>query len=485
VARSATKNAHKVGDGARGARADSLAAGRHATTSPDAGAKAGGPGTKAGKGAKAKAARKAQDKAHAFDAVNETGRNAPRPAGGATRDGLEAMLAASLGEEVAKSLSGALAGSINESFTEMMAGGLATALEEALADTVATAVARELPGALAVAQARAAAPAAGTTTFVNPAPGSLLLPPAAAPRGDGQAPPPDEHTVELAAARAVWDSLPPRRLPALPGLDLAAKRLAATDPERVGGDWYDVTALSAETIVCDVGDVAGHGPGAGALMAELCHAARAYALLDLPPSRIVSRLTGVLLAGGSPALASTVVARLDLPNGRLTWCNAGHLPPVLVAPDGTVSFLGDVHGPLLGGAAQDADAYSQSTVTMPVGATVLFYTAGLVDHAGRSLASCLDALAAAAGRHLAAGDAASQQSNRGEKRSATGGVAATARASANGSAQSAGSGGGTTTTARSAPTAPRPLRDACRAMLDELSGGAQDVDACLLAARLG
>ena len=365
----------------------------------------------------------------------------PRPPTGGLA---EAVLAASLGERVAESLSDALTDSINESFTEMMAGGLAKALEEAFAEIVSTTVADELPGALAAAGAGTSA-SAGTAATSAPS------------RPHGSATEPGAHAVELAAARVVWDSLPPRRLPALPGLDLAAHRLAASDPERVGGDWYDVTALTAQTVLLSIGDVAGHGTEAGALTAELCHAARAYALLGLPPAQLVSGLADLLLAGGQPALASGIAARLELPTSRLTWCNAGHPPPVLVAADGAVTFLGDLHGPLLGAAvavtapaparqdgtgAHGAARYPQSAVTLPIGSTVLFYTAGLVDRAGASLAARLDALAVAAASAFAG-----------------------------------------------QPTGtPAPLRAACASLLDALAGGTaaerRDSDACLLAARL-
>jgi hypothetical protein len=350
---------------------------------------------------------------------------------GATNSVVDAIIAAALGEAVAESLTDSLAESINESFTEMMAGGLAGALEEALVEAVSAAVARDLPEAFATVAAASLTghPAVdrdarghGAAALIAPAtaatpPGESGLGPAAgstsstrtAPRPARES---DGHAVELAAARSLWDALPPRRLPVLPSLDLAARRLAASDPDRVGGDWYDVIALDADAVVLGVGDVAGHGPGMAAQMAELCHAARAYALLDLPPAQITGWLTEVLRTGGHRSLASTCTARLDIPTGRLTWCNAGHPPPVLITAQGDVSFLGDVHGPLLGAApgagpgtslaggpgVEGGTEYAQSTVTLPSGATVLFYAAGLVDQPDAPLAHRLDALATAASK---------------------------------------------------------------------------------------
>ncbi|MBL7497448.1 PP2C family protein-serine/threonine phosphatase [Frankia nepalensis] len=530
MGRSATKNAHKARGGGLGADA-----GRLAVKSPETTMKPRGAGsakslktakaakaakeaktTKTAKAKNVKAAKKATAKAQGTvtaPGAHEPG--APAPSGAATSTVVDAIVAAALGEAVAESLAGSLAESINESFTELMAGGLATALEQALSDTVSTAVAHELPGALAVAVAEArahrpalaGAPAATAGLAGAPATGTRPERSERPERPEAERPERDGHAVELAAARTVWESLPPRRLPVLPGLDLAARRVAASDPERIGGDWYDVTVLAADRVVLDVGDVAGHGAGAGALMAELCHAARAYALLGLPPSRLTAGLADVLRAGGHQALASTVTAGLDVPTGRLTWCSAGHPPPVLVTADGEVSFLGDVHGPLLGAAARTADGagapapetddagtrgeaaaeaaaagYAQSTITMPVGATVLFYTAGLVDRSGAPLAQRLDALAAAASRSF------------GRRHAGTPGSDSSRARGGSGTADS-----GTDTVA--------PLSAACDALLDELSrdldggpdgGGTagpaapgqarrrtrHEGDACLLAARL-
>jgi hypothetical protein len=410
-----------------------------------------------GKNGDAKAAKAKRKKAGASQGGKTAHERAPRPrdaaaapgsataAGAATNSVVDAIIAAALGEAVAESLTSSLAESINESFTEMMAGGLAAALEEALVEAVSAAVARELPSALVTVAAESLSdhptphdengpPAAARVRVPAGQPAATLTrePPAPTPATGGQrarsaAPStprvssaPDGYAVRLAAARSLWDALPPRRLPVLPGLDLAAQRLAASDPDRIGGDWYDVLALDADVAMLDVGDVAGHGPGKAAQMAQLCHAARAYALLDLPPSQITSRLTEVLRAGGHRSLASTCTARLDIPTGRLTWCNAGHPPPVMITSAGEVSFLGDVHGPLLGAATGTGPAvslvggpgraggteYAQSTVTLPVGATVLFYTAGLVDLPDAPIAHRLDALAAAASRAFGGASAA-------------------------------------------------------------------------------
>jgi hypothetical protein len=460
-------------------------------------------GAKAGSKAERKAAKKARKAAASRETAatpaaspDTAATPAGAPAGSASGTVVDAIIAAALGEAVAESLTGSIAESINDSFAELMAGGLANALQDALVDTVSAAVAHELPAALAAA--------AGTSLAGTPAPGTSR--PGTVAVGGGQtataAPRParparpvraepgtaDERAVALAAARSLWETLSPRRLPVLPCLDLAVRRSAATDPTRVGGDWFDATAPTATSVELGVGDVTGHGPGAVALMAELCHATRAYALLDLPPGELMARLGDVLRAGGHQSLASACTARLDLPTGRLAWCNAGHPPPVLVSPAGDVRFLGDVHGPLLGAAGGGAPRpagdgtpsggdnrphdggptgaetrYPQSTVTLPTGTTILLYAAGLVDQPDTPIAQRLDALATAASRAFGPGAAA---------------------------------GGGPGTRAQPPDAgAPPPLGPACDALLAELAAAGadgrpgegrsrRDCDAILLAARL-
>ena len=224
----------------------------------------------------------------------------------------------------------------------------------------------------------------------------------------------------------------------------------------------------------DVGDVAGHGASAVALMVELCHAARAYALLDLAPAQLTGQLADVLRAGGHTSLASACTARLDLPTGRMTWCNAGHPPPVLITAAGDVRFLGDVHGPLLGaGRGVGGEPYAQSTLTLPIGATVLLYAAGLVDQPDAPMAQRLDALAAAAATAFGPGavsprDGRTRQPSPCDARPGTGDDGAVA--------------------------APLPLGAACDALLAELGTARaadagprvarRDSDSLLLAARL-
>ena len=63
-----------------------------------------------------------------------------------------------------------------------------------------------------------------------------------------------EHTIAETLQRAVL----PDAFPDVPGLDLAAGYLPASDGVHVGGDWYDVFLLCDNRVGLVIGDVAGH-----------------------------------------------------------------------------------------------------------------------------------------------------------------------------------------------------------------------------------
>jgi serine phosphatase RsbU (regulator of sigma subunit) len=102
-------------------------------------------------------------------------------------------------------------------------------------------------------------------------------------------------------------------------------------------------------------------------------------------------------------LATCAYGRLDLPTddrpGRLRLANAGHLPPALRGPDGTVELIA-TEPSLLVGAALGTDRQT-TEVAVERGSVLVLYTDGLVEHRGRGLDEGLralqDALAAAPG----------------------------------------------------------------------------------------
>jgi len=155
----------------------------------------------------------------------------------------------------------------------------------------------------------------------------------------------------------------------------------AAPGQAVGGDWYDVLALPGGRIGLIIGDAMGHDQSAAAAMMQLRSAAHALAELDLPPAEVLRRLDRTTAALGVVTLATCVYAIIEPAHRSCLIAGAGHLPPVLVHPDGTTSAPELPSGLPIGlGAA----IYGQISLPLPPGTALALYTDGLVDTRTRS-----------------------------------------------------------------------------------------------------
>jgi serine phosphatase RsbU (regulator of sigma subunit)/anti-sigma regulatory factor (Ser/Thr protein kinase) len=170
----------------------------------------------------------------------------------------------------------------------------------------------------------------------------------------------------------------PDRLPDVPGLALAARYLPGAAGTEVGGDWYDVIPLADGRVGIAMGDVVGRGIPAASLMGQLRNGLRAYAIEGHPPAAVLERLDR-LVQSLNPGRMATLLYMVIEPDGRnAVFSNAGHLPPLVVNPDGSVAELAAWKGDLLLGVDPDTRR-RESVVTLDRGATVLLYTDGLVE----------------------------------------------------------------------------------------------------------
>ena len=196
-------------------------------------------------------------------------------------------------------------------------------------------------------------------------------------------------------------------LPAVPEIQLAARYRAAAEHDQVGGDWYDALELDNAVTALVIGDVTGHDIGAAARMGQLRSMLRAFAWeYGQPPSIILGQLDRALRDLRISTSASVILANLeqfpdDAVSGArtMTWANAGHPPPILLDADGEARVL-EIPGawdPLLG-VIPDADR-TDHVVQVPPGATVVFYTDGLVDRRGSDIDAGFGVLQAAMVRH--------------------------------------------------------------------------------------
>ena len=179
---------------------------------------------------------------------------------------------------------------------------------------------------------------------------------------------------ELQEAREIQDGLLPKKLPEVAGYEVAAM----TQPLRfVGGDYYSVVRISERHTVLCIADVAGKGLPAALLMFSLQAALKPLISQRLAPRELCHRLNRIL-CDLTPVgkFISFVYAVLDNVDNRLTYCNAGHNPPLLIRSDGTSLEL-EAAGAVLG---QFPDwLYEQSELQMRSGDKVLLFTDGLVE----------------------------------------------------------------------------------------------------------
>jgi integral membrane sensor domain MASE1/anti-sigma regulatory factor (Ser/Thr protein kinase) len=215
---------------------------------------------------------------------------------------------------------------------------------------------------------------------------SLLLAAAVSQRADVAA-------VQREAVETLQRSLLPEHLPHVPGLELASRYIPASEHVQLGGDWYDVMALENGRYGIVIGDVAGHGIIAAAMMGKIRMALRAYAFDSNSCGAVLARLNALLRDVQEGATATVWYGRYDPRDRTLEYSNAGHLPPLLSGADGApTQFLEEVHGPPLG--AIGGVRFSQSQRVLDEGSTLLLYTDGLIERRNVSIDNGLAALRA-------------------------------------------------------------------------------------------
>jgi sigma-B regulation protein RsbU (phosphoserine phosphatase) len=199
---------------------------------------------------------------------------------------------------------------------------------------------------------------------------------------------------ELEIASQVQRQLFPKQLPNLHGLEL----MGICRPARVvSGDYYDFVAFNDTHLALAIGDIAGKGISAAlvmagvqsALHAQLYQGRRRAAFADhggervtegvletLAPDRLVRQLNRQLYESTSASTFATFCyLTYDDAEGRLTYCNAGHLPPLIVGRDGTRRLT---RGGIVLGILPDAQ-YEAESVILRRGDLLVCYTDGITE----------------------------------------------------------------------------------------------------------
>lgn len=205
---------------------------------------------------------------------------------------------------------------------------------------------------------------------------------------------------EITIAQEVQAQLFPHHITQLPSLEV----FGFCRPARsVSGDYYDFLSLGPDRLLLAVGDVSGKGISAALLMATIHSAVRAYSVEGIPALRQLQAVGGgpaVLTRGGSliegaevcpgtllsllnhqlyhstpqEKYATLFLAMYDAETRRLTFSNAGHLPPLVLSKTGIVKRLED-GGTVVG--LFDDIRYDEDSVQLRPGEIFLAYSDGV------------------------------------------------------------------------------------------------------------
>lgn len=207
---------------------------------------------------------------------------------------------------------------------------------------------------------------------------------------------------QRAVTEIMQRTLLPAALPQIPGLSFSAKYLPAGTGVKVGGDWYDVFQLADGNLAFVIGDVVGRGVLAASVMAEIRTALRAYMMQGYELPRVVSMLNELLVSMGRSRGATLSILALDPEREKLEVVTAGHLPPLLIEPDGRARLLEQTHGLPVG--VRGGHDYQSSSYSFPTGSRLLLYTDGLIERRHESIDAGLRRLAGAAEAAARCGD---------------------------------------------------------------------------------
>ena len=181
---------------------------------------------------------------------------------------------------------------------------------------------------------------------------------------------------EASEARAIQQALLPKASPFIPGFAISGLSVPAGD---VGGDWYDFIAFNDGCWGLVLADVSGKGTAAALLMSATRGMLRSLADRCGSPADVLARLNR-LMVEDFPAgrFVTLLYGVLDPARRSLTFSSAGHLPPLLVR-NGAAQFLYSERGTPLGLVAAE---FSESTVELPPGSRLVFYSDGITEASG-------------------------------------------------------------------------------------------------------
>ncbi|MET9852323.1 SpoIIE family protein phosphatase [Streptomyces sp. NPDC006450] len=201
-------------------------------------------------------------------------------------------------------------------------------------------------------------------------------------------------------AEGLQQAMLPRRIPSVPGAEIAVRYRSARMGRDIGGDWYDVVPLGEGRVGVMIGDVEGHDTDAAAVMGQLRIALRAYIAEGHAPGAAMERASAFLRDLETERFATCTYVDIDLTSGMALLVRAGHLDPVVRRGDGSCHRVQVAGGLPLGlpvrepgapgtgarggpGAfGTDGTGYPVTSLELHPGDTLLLCTDGLTERPG-------------------------------------------------------------------------------------------------------
>lgn len=189
-------------------------------------------------------------------------------------------------------------------------------------------------------------------------------------------------------------SLAASPIPDVPGLSVAVHYAPGGDAmEHVGGDWYDAVPTSDGSLAFVVGDVMGRGVQAATTMIRVRAGIRGLLTVDPAPEVVLAHADRMLARDAPEQFVTAVAVLVDPATRRLSTCSAGHVPVVLLRPDGRVTEVGEGGLPL---GLPEGHRRTAADLVLEPGSTVVLVTDGVVEGREHDVDEGMDRLRAVA-----------------------------------------------------------------------------------------
>lgn len=183
---------------------------------------------------------------------------------------------------------------------------------------------------------------------------------------------------ELNLAREIQINMLPRVFPPFPDRNEIDIYATMEPAKEVGGDFYDFFLIDEDHLGFVIADVSGKGIPAALFMVITKTLIKDHAKLGLSPGEVFTNVNNLLCeSNGSDLFVTAWFGILDLKNGKLSYVNAGHNPPVIKRHDGSYEYLKQRSGLVLAG-LEDM-RYRQAELDLENGDRIFLYTDGVTE----------------------------------------------------------------------------------------------------------